>query len=796
MAHAPVQQEPLLRRLAPIAWHFLRVFLPLAVILTAGSILLYIKDAERITESLKAMEENRMAMERVDVVRDLRDVVSDLVFLRGVFATVKKDALPVIFSENHDESDTSSLHAMLKSFAVVRGRYDQIRFLDINGDERLRVQYDMGAAHIVPEAQLQSKGERYYFKHAVPLRRNELFVSPFDLNVEQGTLELPYKPMLRIVTPVHNAEGARLGFLVLNFEGRRMLNELKRQHVNSPGDLMMLNAQGYWMLAPSPSKEWGFMFENKRSMTFAKEYPALWERLLTGSEVGQFHTHSGITSYGIIHPLSVVEQEARRVMRTARVRALGVGDVPYRWTIISHITPQTLHKEQASSRRLYGMMYGVLMLLVFGGSWIVARATRLSALANTKLSAINRDLNNAVERLERRNRATVRINTMVDFLQACRTEKEIYRIVASNASSLLPGTAGSLNIYDDESSLLECVASWGGDQCSRPLFSREGCWALRRGQVHVVERPGEGPVCPHFANEPETGFICVPLIAHGKVTGLLTSRFAFDTTSMEPERLHRYATGMEQHLVAISEHVALTLSNLRLRESLREQSIRDQLTGLYNRRHMEESLAREFSRAQRHEQPLSVIMLDVDHFKNFNDTYGHELGDEVLRKLGETLRLFSRHEDIACRFGGEEFVLILPGAAADDARRRAEELRTTVAERMAVRHGEEKLTVTISLGVSEYPAYATSTETLIATSDAALYAAKEGGRNQVQLAKPVTAVANGEGGRTQRAAQDGAAPDSGDNADRTPPDSAASEDMSEEDSKEGNDAPEGERGES
>ena len=170
-------------------------------------------------------------------------------------------------------------------------------------------------------------------------------------------------------------------------------------------------------------------------------------------------------------------------------------------------------------------------------------------------------------------------------------------------------------------------------------------------------------------------------------------------------------------------------------EKLLFQAIRDPLTGLFNRRYLEESLEREISKSKRHKTPLGLIMLDIDHFKDFNDTYGHLAGDVVLTNLSEVLVTYSRREDIACRYGGEEFILVLPGTSVDVTKQRAEELRTIVESRKTVKYEKEDLpNVTISLGVAVLPEHGTNREKLLTVADDALYSAKKNGRNKVVVA--------------------------------------------------------------
>jgi diguanylate cyclase (GGDEF)-like protein len=185
---------------------------------------------------------------------------------------------------------------------------------------------------------------------------------------------------------------------------------------------------------------------------------------------------------------------------------------------------------------------------------------------------------------------------------------------------------------------------------------------------------------------------------------------------------------------AAAEQVGLALGNLRLMETLRGQSIRDSLTGLYNRRYLEESLAREIDRARRRGIPVAVLMLDVDHFKRFNDTHGHEAGDAVLANVGEVLKRLSRGEDVACRYGGEEFVLVLPECPTDVASRRAEEIREAVRQLPLRVRGDSIEGITVSIGVAGFPDHGDDGPTVVAAADAALYRAKAEGRDRVVTA--------------------------------------------------------------
>ena len=198
----------------------------------------------------------------------------------------------------------------------------------------------------------------------------------------------------------------------------------------------------------------------------------------------------------------------------------------------------------------------------------------------------------------------------------------------------------------------------------------------------------------------------------------------------------------QQIAIAIADSIGLALANLKLRIFLREQSIRDPLTGLFNRRYLEETLEREFHRAMRLQRPVGVIMLDLDHFKRFNDTYGHEAGDILLRTLGNFLKQHLRGGDIACRYGGEEFALILPEVSLENVRLRAEELREGTKHLNVEYNGKVLAALSMSLGIAMFPEHGATSQRVLNAADGALYEAKRKGRDRIIIASPDAADAS------------------------------------------------------
>jgi len=339
----------------------------------------------------------------------------------------------------------------------------------------------------------------------------------------------------------------------------------------------------------------------------------------------------------------------------------------------------------------------------------------------------------AEELLREQNHELALLNDMNNLLQACRAEEETYRVMVNVCKQLFPKDAGFVYMVDDSRTMLQEIACWGTPPPEPRVFDVDDCWALRLGKMHFIEHPDAGLLCSHLGSSPEHGYLCVPISASGGALGMIHlcfGEYGPHYTGDERSRLMQWKQIMAARL---AEQYSLSLVNLRLRETLRLESIRDPLTGLYNRRHMEASLGREVLRAKRHGAPVAIIMLDIDHFKHLNDTYGHEAGDVVLRELATLVRQNIRGEDIACRYGGEEFLLILPDAPLEIATQRAEALRLRGGELQVVYQGKF-LTITISLGVAAFPIHGPDIKDTVKAADVALYHAKKGGRNQVVVA--------------------------------------------------------------
>lgn len=345
--------------------------------------------------------------------------------------------------------------------------------------------------------------------------------------------------------------------------------------------------------------------------------------------------------------------------------------------------------------------------------------------AEDALHKTNLELQASIAKISQHDQEMVLINQLDELLQNCLSVEEACRIVSVQMSKLFPkrnGIFARLTTYPS----LEVISRWGEDSDVLNHFEINNCWALRRGVLHLVVDPANEVCCMHYQQTLNHPTVCLPLSVQGELIGLIELDLFAGEDSDYIQRL----------LVSIGEVIKLAFSNIELRSRLLEQATHDPLTGLFNRRYLNETLPRELNRAKRLQSSLCLAMFDLDKFKSFNDTYGHDTGDIVLCQIARLLMDFSRKSDIACRFGGEELILVLPDSSLEDASVRLDELRQK-AKMLVIRHGSNDLPpVTLSIGLAAYNYNEINhPEELIRRADTALYEAKHNGRDQLVVYK-------------------------------------------------------------
>ncbi|MDP4301476.1 diguanylate cyclase [Leptothrix discophora] len=374
-----------------------------------------------------------------------------------------------------------------------------------------------------------------------------------------------------------------------------------------------------------------------------------------------------------------------------------------------------------------------------------------------ELRATNDRLTSMVADLERHKSDMAHISELNELLQSARTESEAFEVVRATAAVLFADCAGAVAVAGPDEDM-HVVGRWGDGSDLPDSYPRTACWAIRRGGAHL-QAGRHGIRCRHGSHGTAGAQLCTPLYVEGELIGVLhlhdghegqeghaghaghADHHDHDRPDAHPgheDDPHRQGLlaidgPVQQRVEVFGEVVKLGLSNLRLRDSLREQALRDVLTGLPNRRLFDETLPRELTRCLRAGEPLTLAMVDVDHFKRFNDRYGHDAGDRVLRAVAEVLVHSIRASDMACRYGGDEFLCLLPGLSAQDAAARFEEARTRMAEQ-AGHAGLPVEPITFTIGLATAPTCGTDIPDLTRAADAALYVAKGKGRDRVEVA--------------------------------------------------------------
>lgn len=367
-------------------------------------------------------------------------------------------------------------------------------------------------------------------------------------------------------------------------------------------------------------------------------------------------------------------------------------------------------------------------LYIFGGFCLamLMAATIISLLASRYLILItNREKGYLEERVRDRTKQLETLMNLGSQFAVCNDRDEVLDVIRNVSSMLLPEVAGALAITRSSRDKVEVVETWNGDWQGETMYAPNECWALRTGQPYIGNPEVGKIVCGH-SPDLKGRLLCIPLVAQGETHGVL--HFFCKTDAEWTTEKHKLAC-------TLAERTGFALANLQLRESLSQQATHDPLTGLHNRRFLFETADRELNRAARRNQRLGLLMMDLDHFKSFNDEHGHDVGDFILSEFGRLLRIITRGEDVSYRYGGEEFVVLIPEADDKAVLEVAERIRTKVREHNFLFKNQTYGPITISIGVAIFPENGDAVELLIKHADNALYNAKKTGRDRVCLLK-------------------------------------------------------------
>lgn len=389
--------------------------------------------------------------------------------------------------------------------------------------------------------------------------------------------------------------------------------------------------------------------------------------------------------------------------------------------IIDYSTPLKIFLKEADEH------IAILWLVLIAPLGLIVLAYRMSS----RVREANRKIELQMAEMVRQNNHIHIISQMNTMLQACVSVDEAADIICRTAHKLLQVETGGLYLVNSSLNRVSLASGWGDLKGDEDIFSPNDCWALRLGSPYLLSDANSQP-CNHLHAHPTYSTLCIPIIARGDVLAMLHLRNNAPQGSPESDLFLKQGGSFG---LMLAESIGLALSNLKLRRELENLSVKDPLTGLFNRRYMDEAFVQNLTRAKRNSETLAVFMIDLDHFKLFNDTHGHAAGDLLLKEFARLMRMILRESDIVCRFGGEEFCVILPSIEGSIAQQRAEDLLKMVQTITPPIKGQQAGHITISIGIALYPDHGASSNELIEAADKALYEAKKGGRNRSVLAR-------------------------------------------------------------
>lgn len=327
------------------------------------------------------------------------------------------------------------------------------------------------------------------------------------------------------------------------------------------------------------------------------------------------------------------------------------------------------------------------------------------------------------ERIRQRTHEIELMHRLANMLAACNNMVEAQKIVADILPRILGNVNGSVSLMRSSRNQLLTQLDWGEPWVGSHAFSPDECWSLRKGRVHLSNDDFHSLSCGHMGEIENNQTLCIPLTAHGNTIGIMHLYFGQGDVKIDAIT--------EQLAFSVAEHLGLALANLNLQEKLRSQALSDPLTGLFNRRFFEQKLADVTMNSGSGDYEVSLLMLDLDHFKRFNDNFGHDAGDYVLKEISLLLKNSVKEDEVAFRLGGEELAILLPGYDVEAATMFAEQICQEVRAMHLEHKGLSLGQLGVSIGVSSFPQPASDSESLIKMADKALYMAKDLGRSRV-----------------------------------------------------------------
>lgn len=563
-----------------------------------------------------------------------------------------------------DEQSAENKQALAKFLATVLTDdtvFQQARFIGLNGHELVRAERTKNGVVVVPDDALQYKGDRHYVKQSLQLSADEIFVSALDLELENGAVAVPFRPIMRFAIGVFNKQGQRQGVFALNMRGQPLLDILAGTKINSQSAFLLNNA-GHVLFGPDNTKQWGFMFGLPAE--FKTRYPVAWNKI-SEERRGHIVTDNGLFVFETVNPLTYIQL---RPWDTRQSRELAPGGY---WKAISFIPPNKLPSIAAFFKPATVAAY------LAGLAVLLAAVLALLVLSH-KRQLLRRQIASQARRFR--------------------------RIANALGEGLIVINRFGIIVYANPEA--EHLLGWGSDQLPG-----------RKCQDIFDTDPGLKEHCP-----------ILHVLHSGEALRSQNQLFYRKDGSTIPVDLNAAPlnddAGEEGVVISFRDYSTIK----QYQEEIYQLAYHDSLTGLPNRRILEDRLNQSLLYAQRYNQTIALLFLDLDHFKQINDVYGHATGDALLKKVADRLSDCVRDSDTVVRMSGDEFTILLPDLRhPEDARTFARKVLTALSYPLMI-NGED-LGIGVSIGIAVTAGGAITAEQLLQKADNAMYQAKHAGRN-------------------------------------------------------------------
>ncbi|WP_323751074.1 diguanylate cyclase domain-containing protein [Marinobacter sp.] len=604
--------------------------------------------ASLLSNDLKVAEQAKARMTSGLLEQVFEYTANDLLSIANMPAAVR-------FNRYRNDAWEEALEMVFRTQLEQKPRYSQLRFLDHDGMELIRLEKNDQRVIQKHANALQFKGERYYSIEAAALSMGEVYVSPLDLNVEKGQVEVPFLPMIRFGVRVVDEETGHQASVILNMKGQALLDTFDTAMVGSY-PAFLLNSEGHVLAGPDENDEWGFMFGLPSS--FARDYPEASDQILA-SDYGWVETSNGLFVYETVHPSKQFNSNSNADQ--------------YTWKTVSFVPSEAL---PSSALLSHPWVVGFYIIGVF--------LTLVISFYTHFLIYKRRELRRENER----------------------QSKRFWKISSVLGDGLIVMDKDGLLTYMNPEA--ERILGWGADD--------------------LVHKHGHEVFHVHDPDDPSCSVMDVM-----KTRQLYRSKdeeFRRKDNSTIPVILNAAPltsdTGDEGIVISFQDFSEIK----EYQETIHSLAFQDSLTGLPNRRVLEDRMQLAIALSGRHARHLGLMFLDLDHFKEVNDTYGHDAGDILLKEIAERLERNVRETDTVVRMGGDEFIVLLPEVSStENATVVAEKILHAVSQPVVLPLGVAR--VGVSIGIAIARGAGLTVEGVMQSADKAMYEAKRRGKNQI-----------------------------------------------------------------